>query len=64
MDADRPYRPGDWAKLVQPIVSKCEVGTMFGERVVFTKDGADALGKLLKEMAQKLDVACTTGIGS
>ncbi len=44
-----------WTEAVQPIVAKCEVGALFGERVYFTKDGADALGKLLKEMAAKLD---------
>lgn len=52
------YRPGDWRRVVQPIIAKCEVGAAFGGRVVFNKDGADALGKLLKEMAEKLDAAC------
>lgn len=44
-----------WTELVAPIVAKCEVGTKFGDRVVFTKDGADALGKLLQVMAARLD---------
>lgn len=56
---DADYKPGDWSRLVQPIVSKCEVGATFGGNVVFNKDGADALGKLIKEMASKLDVACS-----
>jgi hypothetical protein len=29
---------------------------------VFTRDGADALGKLLKEMASKLDIAISSQV--
>jgi hypothetical protein len=47
----------EWSDMVKPIVAKCEVGAAFGQRVVFNRDGADALGKLLKEMASKLDEA-------
>lgn len=47
-----------WAGLVAPIVAKCEVAANFGESVTWDREGADALGKLIKEMADKLDYAC------
>lgn len=58
---DRPTA-AEWTKIAQPIVSKCEVGSAFGECVVFNKEGADALGKLLKQMATKLDFALDSAI--
>lgn len=47
----------DWREAVKIIVAKCEVGAAFGQRVCFNADGADALGKLLKQMAYQLDHA-------
>lgn len=50
-----PSAVGEWTKLLQPTIAKLEVGSVFGDSVVFNRDGAAALGKLLKEMAEKLD---------
>ncbi len=54
--------PETWSEIVRPIVTKCEVGAAFGDRVFFTKEGADALGKLIKEMAENLDDAHGQGL--
>lgn len=48
---------GEWAKIVAPIVAKFEVGAKIGDGVKFNRDGAEALGKLLKDMASRLDEA-------
>lgn len=54
---------GQWSDMVKPIVAKCEVGANFGERVVFNRDGAKALGELLKRMAATLDEAAEQPTG-
>ena len=48
---------GEWTALVQPLVAKCQVAVNFGNAAVFNKEGAQALGDLLREMADKLDAA-------
>ena len=45
----------EWEDLVKPMVDRCEVATKFGLNAVWAPDGADALGKLLKTMAETLD---------
>ena len=47
-----------WSEILAPIVAKFEVGAKFGNGVFFNVKGCEALSKLLKEMAQKLDIAC------
>lgn len=44
-----------WQKLVKPIVEICEVAAAFDQELVWTGEGADALGKLLMTMAKNLD---------
>lgn len=44
-----------WSEMIGPLHAKCEVASKFGERLIFTRVGAEALGKLLKTMAEKLD---------
>lgn len=48
---------GEWSELAKPIVQKCEVAAAFGKEVCWNAKGAAALGKLVKEMAEKLDKA-------
>lgn len=44
-----------WQKLVKPIVESCKVAAAFDHDLVWTGEGADALGKLLQTMAKNLD---------
>lgn len=46
-----------WVELVAPTVARCEVAAKFGMNAVWNADGADALGKLIRTMAEKLDDA-------
>lgn len=46
---------GPWTTAVTPIVKKCEVAVAFNSSVTFNTKGADALGKVLKNMARLLD---------
>lgn len=46
---------GQWGMAVDKIAARCEVAAKFGGDAVFNRDGAEALGKLLREMARILD---------
>lgn len=46
-----------WSEMVAPIVAKCEVAAAFGQEVCWNARGAEAIGKLLKQMASHLDAA-------
>lgn len=49
----------NWADTVRPVVGKLVVGAEFGASVTFNPVGSKALGKLIEEMATKLDIAVT-----
>ncbi len=44
-----------WSEITAAIVAKCEVAAAFKQQVCWGETGADALGKLIKEMARLLD---------
>ena len=54
-------RPGEWNALVAPLVARCEVAAAFGQEAVWEPRGADALGKVLKHMADTLDSLSVAG---
>ena len=52
MREDRSRR---WNAAVAPLVQKCRIAGKFGHDVTWNTEGADALGKLLTQMATIID---------
>jgi hypothetical protein len=46
-----------WVQLVQPLVQRCKIAFTFGQQACWDKEGSFALGKIIAEMAEKLDAA-------
>jgi len=44
-----------WSEIVAPIIAKCELASKLGMNATWNPDGAQALGELIKRMAQRLD---------
>ena len=46
---------GEWGRVIRPIAIKFELAHRFNADAVFNSDGAEACGKLLREMARIID---------
>lgn len=49
---------GAWMDSVTPLIARFEIAAKFEADAVHNGKGADALAKLLKSMAERLDTAC------
>lgn len=50
---------GEWSRMVDPIVKRCELALTFGQHTEWDAAGTAAIGKLLKDMARLIDVEIT-----
>lgn len=46
---------GPWMEIVEPLIARCKVAHMVNGQAVWNAEGALALGKILEDMAKKLD---------
>lgn len=62
-DAPKPeYR--EWRNTMQPIISKFVVAGALGGTTTFNATGSRALGKMIEDMAVKLDRACDNDLAT